>query len=157
MNECISQDCQCPVSQHGSSQKSSTKQERLVYYKCTNVSCAHQWKQMTHFIAHVEWESHHTEVVEYEDSFEVKSLAVLHYPRPQRCHKVNVCCDHKRLGEWGWHQEPVPCPWVCNRSMSTGLWDQHGSHVNYKTCHSRNWMLSDWSSRHSPAFWMNSS
>ena len=52
-----------------------------------------------HLVAHVEWESHHAEVVDDEDSFEVKGFAVLHYSRPQRCDKVNVRDDDDRLRE----------------------------------------------------------
>lgn len=54
----------------------------------------------THFIDHVDRESHYTEVVEDEDSFQVQRFAVLHYPRPKRCHKVNVCRDDDRLWKW---------------------------------------------------------
>lgn len=66
----------------------------------------------THFIDHVDRESHYTEVVEDEDSFQVQRFAVLHYPRPKRCHKVNVCRDDDRLWKWRRHKEPVPCPRV---------------------------------------------
>lgn len=69
---------------------------------------------MTHFIAHVERENHHAEVVDYENSLEVEGFAVLHYPRPQRCDKVNVRRDDDRLGERGRHKEPVLRPRVCN-------------------------------------------
>ena len=54
---------------------------------------------MTHFIAHVERERHHAEVVDYEDSFEVEGFAVLHYLGPERCHEVDVRCDDDRLGK----------------------------------------------------------
>lgn len=36
---------------------------------------------LTHFIDHVDGQSHHTEVVEDEDSFQVQRFTVLHYPR----------------------------------------------------------------------------
>lgn len=73
-------------------------------------------RRMTHLVAHVERERHHAEVVDDEDSFEVEGFAVLHDSRPQRCHKVNVCCDDDCLWEWRRHEEPVLRPGVCERS-----------------------------------------
>lgn len=76
----------------------------------------------THFIGHVDRESHHTEVVDDEDSFQVQRFAVLHYPRPKRHHKVNVHGDDDCLWEWRGHKEPVLCAIVCKKSTEvTGL------------------------------------
>ena len=85
--------------------------------------CFVKAKEVTHFIDHVEWERHHAEVVDYEDSFEVEGLTVLHYPRPQRRDEVNVGCDDERLGERGRHEGPLLRPRVCNRGTWTGRWD----------------------------------
>lgn len=77
--------------------------------------------KMIHLIAHVEWESHHTEVVDNENSFEIKGFAVLHYARSQRRDKVNVRCNDDRLRERRRHKQPLLRPRVWNISMVTSL------------------------------------
>lgn len=72
-----------------------------------------------HLIAHVEGESHHTEIVDNENSFEIKGFAVLHDPGPQWRDKVNVRCDDDGLGNGRRHEQPLLRPCVCNKSTTT--------------------------------------
>lgn len=71
-----------------------------------------QSSQITNLINHIEGKRHNAEVIHDHDALEVKGLAVLHQPRTQRCHEVDVGSDDDGLGERGGHKKPVPSPWI---------------------------------------------
>lgn len=99
------------------------KKDGTQRHKATHVNSAltEAKDKVIHLIAHVEGESHHTEVVDNENSFEIESLAVLHYLWSQRCDKVNVRYNDERLRERRRHKQPLLRPRVCNISMTTSL------------------------------------
>lgn len=104
-----------------------TFQERisLLKYPSAPTEVKKQTKQnnsmWTHLIAHVEWQGHHAEIVDYKNSFEVKGFAILHDSRPQWCHKVNVCCDDDGLGDRRRHEQPILRPCICKKKHVEGF------------------------------------
>lgn len=87
----------------------------------TGAAQPHRRKRCAHLIDHVDWQSHHAEVVHDQDSFEVEGFAVLHDAGAQRRHKVDVRRDDDGLGERGRHEEPVLRPGVCQRRQAVTL------------------------------------